>query len=361
MSVPEYAVVMTLEAYIFEILALGVHLLSAVDVLVPIWLVLPLGCAAVAIVLVSAAVYALTWQVQTWIQEPSWEWVLRLKLMVFDQNLDLSLTGEAITAGAHTAYIVFVAVWWAVLLHVLAIWIGDEGHVDGLWHALFRRDLAVSTMQVSTMKLNVMVALTLLGVVALMLLPVSTFLQKHIQKKEDEVEQILESRQNSLIYVMVCVSLLIQYTIFLSPLQKMMTFEEKYLLFALLPLFADAILHGVLGRRLTLTVLCESFGYVNAGVLIVLSCAGPATALTFAFLEQNMFIYPQFFLINLVLLTLLLASRALDCHLAITYARKKHAGGVQDKPEHSSTRWGRGTKQPKFFFKRASATSKKNK
>ena len=355
---PEYAVVMTLEAYIFIFLAAGLQAITAADVLVPIWVVLPLACAGSAVVVASVALYALTWGVQTWLQEPSWAWFMQLKLMIFDQNIDLSVTTSAIAGAAHSAYVVYVGVWLALLLNVLAIWFGDEGHIDGLWHMLFRQDLALST-PLNTMKLNVMLALILLGVIALMLLPVATFLKKSVEKKEDAKEQILESRQNGLIYTVVVTSLLIQYTIYLQPLNKLMTYEQKFLLFALLPLFADVVADGVLARRLTMNLLCETFSYSQALALLVLSCTAPVGALVLVFFEQHMFVYSQFFLLNVCTLCLLLASRALDCHLAITIARKKTFSEDQEQQKPASARWGRGTKQPKFFFRRGEKKHKK--
>lgn len=347
---PEYAVVMTLETYIFILVALGVHVITAGSLESPIWLVLLLGMATFAALALTLALYAQTWSVDTWVQEPSWDWFVRLKLLVFDENVSLSVTRPAIATAAHGAFVFFAGAWLALTLHVLAVWLGDEGHVDGLWHTLFRRDLS-QIEAVSNMKLNVLVAMTLRGVLALLMLPVATFVRGMVRKKEDPVEEILENRQNGLVYTVVCVSLLIQYTVHLQPTVKMMSYEEKYLLFALLPLLADVLADGLLARRLTLKVLCEPFSYMSALGLVVLACGAPAAALVFVFLEQHMFVFPQFFAINVGTLTLLLSSRALDCHLAITYAREQQAER-QEEQDAASSRWGRGTKQPKFFFRR---------
>ena len=349
---PEYAVVMTLETVIFLVLGLGLHLLFAVDVWAPLWLVLPYGCACGLAAVASLALYTQTWSVQTWVQEPSWAWFRRLKLLVLDDNVNLSVSKSGIAVAGSSAYSVYAGIWATLLLHVLAIWIGDDGHVDGLWPVLFRRDLGVSE-SLNSMKLHVLLALTLLGVIALLLLPVAAVLRAAAPAHEDPVQQILDNRQNSTLYAAVCVGLLIQYTVHMGPLQKLLASEHKFLLFALLPLGADVLADGVLARRLALRVMCETFSYVNALALLTLSCGAPATALVLVWFEQHMFVHPEFFLINVALLTALLASRAIDCHLAITQGRHRQSETGDSEDRFARTQFGRGTKQPKFFFRKA--------
>ena len=355
--VPEYAVVMTLEAVIFLVLTLGVHVLSAADILVPIWLVLPLLSAGVATAAVALGLYAQTWATRTWLQEPAWNWWYTLKMAVFDDNVNLSVSADSLRKVASAAYTLYTGAWWAVVLNVLVIWVNDEGHVDGLWHMLFRRDLSVA-MQVSTMKLNVMVGLLLLGIVALVLLPVAGFLHKGIGRKEDAVEQILEDRQNGQVYTIVCVSTLVQYTIYLNPLQKMMGSEHKYLWFALLPLGCDVVTHGILGRRLTLNTVTKRFEYGTSLALIAVSCAVPGAALSLLFFEQHLFELEPFWWLNFVLLTLLLVTRGVDCHVAITYARAKERDDGSKQPEAAESRLASGVRQPKFFFKQRAGKAK---
>ena len=281
---PEYVPVMTIELVIFSLVSTGLILIISNSVFTPvifalsllsIFILTVLFCAALAVSLQSVVIP----DIIPGILRQALENKLRVG------QLNFSVRGYDLSECCRAAYHWFLS-WVAMyILHVCVIWINTEDSDSTVyWTSLFSPDLSADSdteLSVGVLQFNAVVGIAVMVIILVIALMVDHYLVTHLNKFY-QANSYTSTPQRAIVYFCVVISQLLQYTLYLRPLELLPENRRVELLYVFIPWGVDVLLNGIVASVLTKRILNQAEhtrSWSDSFVIIISKNGGPVTLL----------------------------------------------------------------------------------
>lgn len=372
---PEYVPVMAIELVIFSLVSTGLILIISNNVFTPVIFALSLlsifiltvvFCAALAVSLQSVVIP----DIMPGILRRALENKLRVGPLNFSvRGYDLS---ECCRAAFHW-FLSWVAMY---ILHVCVIWINAEDSDSATyWRGLFSPDLSADSdteLSIGVLQFNAVVGISVMVIILVIALMVDHYLVTNLYEFY-QANSYTSTPQRSIVYFCVVISQLLQYTLYLRPLELLSENRRVELLYVFIPWGVDVLLNGIVASVLTKRILNQEVytrSWSDSLVFIISKNGGPVTLLVITILQSPIaaipwftFVNDIFWVTNIILTSLLVLTRVYETRKSMRMTTQKTF--IERKPSTNSkmSRYNTiGVAQPRFNFRRRpDTTSVRNK
>ena len=364
-EMPEYVPVMTIELVIFSLVSSGLILLISNSLFTPVIFALSLLSIFILTVLFCAAlVVSLQSVVIPDVMPGILRQALESKLRV--GQLNFSVRGYDLSECCRAAYHWFLS-WVAMyILHVCVIWINAEDNDSATyWRGLFSPDLSADSdteLSVGVLQFNAVVGIAVMIIILVIALMVDNYLITRLfQFYQDN--SYTSTPQRAIVYFCVVSSQLLQYTLYLRPVELLPENRRAELLYALIPWGIDVLLNGIVASVLTKRILNQqeyTRNWNDAFVLILSKNGGPVTLLVITISQSSTTWIPWFafandifWVINIILTALLVLTRAYETVESMRMTAQKTFIDRKPVTKSNMSRYNTiGVTQPRFYFRR---------